>query len=180
MSNWRDRNERDAVPPRVRISSEDLKKDPEKDTLSAANLVIIFSSILISLASLISLIFPTNRISSSTNVSSSTSNNVVPVAEISQFICKDIQGYSGIWATSTSGKERLLITFKNGAMLKSNTNYVDKQKCNALASKINKHIDSPSENYSVMYDFNQYPNKLCVVKNSDYICSSKNTLINIY
>jgi hypothetical protein len=169
MSNWRDRNERDAKPNSYIRS----KKSPApKDRILTENATLILTiklllSFLIGLLLSLSLWFFSNRKNEYATNHSSREPNEYICKESSQENSETLAIYSGV-------EQRFLI----GWTAKVANDRIAAGRCVQITERLNKYNDSKKVKY-MAYQTTKDSAKFCLLKSLEESCNQENNIVNI-
>jgi Circadian oscillating protein COP23 len=153
MSNWRDRNERDAVPPTVNIHSKNDENKP-RDTIKRIDSTIL-ASLVAALASIVAVVV------------SSVQGNNSSYNSSSIYICeRNESGGIETLVVDSNKKKRPFIVWNDGLSL---------SRCAEIAEKINENKKLGNGKY-IIYESTTAVEKLCILKDLNKSCDEENII----
>lgn len=172
MSSWRDRNERDAKPHTIDIYQKNDAKENEKTEIKSfldgkiSSIGFATISILSGLVSLMLFRF---------DISNNTIMNISPIAR-SEYVCeKNSQGDIETLLIRANGDRHIFIKWNSNYL---NSGYSTTKRCEQVASKLNKYINSENAKY-IASETIENTTKICIVKSFGDLCNKENVLITI-
>jgi Circadian oscillating protein COP23 len=165
MSNWRDRNERDAVPPTVTIRGKNDVDKPE-DTRKRVDSTVL-ASLLAALGSIVAVFISVYDIKNSYSPFIKNSDNSSSI-----YICdRNESGEIETLVVDSNKKKRPFIVWNNSSSL---------SRCAEVAISLNKNKSNKLE-HGKYITFEKTANfiRLCIVKDLNSSCDEENIIYNV-
>jgi Circadian oscillating protein COP23 len=168
MSNWRDRNERDAEPPTINNYYQENGKDKPSDTKKRIEPTIVGSligAIVSVIVAVVSAVYVNKDLSNPVRPSNTISTDSSPA-----YICeRNESGRIETLAVDSNKKKRTFIVWNNN---------ISPLRCEEVTERLNENKKLEDKKY-IVYERNGYFERLCTLKSMNNSCDEEDIIYSI-